>query len=560
MEMMKMNNWKKKAVVYEAYIQSFKDSNNDGIGDLKGLTEKLDYIKKLGANIIWITPIFKSPMVDNGYDIADYEAINPIYGSMGDFDALLKSAHQKDLKIVLDLVVNHTSDEHEWFKKSKKSIDNAYSDYYVWRDPKSDGSAPTNLGSAFGGSAWTYVPERNQYYLHLFSEHQPDLNWNNRAVRQKVYQMMKFWLDKGVDGYRMDSISFISKPDKFVDAPLEDHKQYGSYYYGSSNGAHLHEYLKEMNKEVLSKYDVLTIGETPHTSPEQAELYVAPHRHELDMVFQFDHMHVDYGKYGRYSDITFKLSDLRNSLNTWQNDLSWNSNYLGNHDQPRIVSRFGDDTKNRIASAKMLSMVTILTRGTPFIYQGEEIGMTNLSINDISELKDIEAHNIYKFFIDKGLSSKKALELVNHKTRDNARTPMQWSSSINSGFSEAKPWIAVNKNYPDINVEKDLDSNDSIYKFYQKVLKLRNDNNILIDGSFEQVSTDDSAIYAFIRKLDNQKVLVLTSFVPYKVKYGLSRNLGKIKDILLDTYTDELEQNGNTIYLKPYEGIALQLD
>lgn len=338
-----MNDWKKKAVVYEAYVQSFKDSNNDGIGDLQGLTEKLDYIKDLGANVIWLTPIFKSPLVDNGYDIADYEAINPIYGTMNDFDEMLKKAHQKGLKIVMDLVVNHTSDQHKWFQESKKSKDNEYSDYYIWRDPKADGSAPTNLGSAFGGSAWTYVPERKQYYLHLFAQQQPDLNWDNPKVRQDVYKMMRFWLDKGVDGFRMDSISFISKPKVFEDAPLEDHKEYGSYYYGSANGPHIHEYLQEMNREVLSKYDVISIGETPHTTAKEAELFVNPDRHELDMVFQFEHMHVDYGEYGRYSDVTFKMSDLRKSMTKWQNSLSWNSNYLGNHDQPRIVSRFGND-------------------------------------------------------------------------------------------------------------------------------------------------------------------------------------------------------------------------
>lgn len=557
---MSLKDWKKKTIVYEVYIQSFKDSNNDGIGDINGLESKLDYIKELGANSIWITPIFKSPLVDNGYDIEDYESINPIYGTMSDFEKLLISAHKKNLKIILDLVVNHTSDKHKCFLESKKSKNNQYSDYYIWRDPKPDGTEPSNLGSAFGGSAWTYVAERKQYYLHLFSEQQPDLNWNNVKVRQSIYHMMKFWLDKGVDGFRMDSISLISKPEKFDNVPLENHQRYGAYYYNISNGPHIHEYLQEMNSEVLSKYNIITIGETPHTTPEEAKRYVDPYRNELDMVFQFEHMHVDYGKFGRYSDVMYKLNDLRCAMNKWQEKLSWNTNYLGNHDQPRIVSRFGNDDKYRIKSAKVLAMMYILQKGTPFIFEGEEIGMTNLHITNINELKDIEAHYNYNFFIDKHISPEKALEMVNRKTRDNARTPMQWNFDRNSGFSDVKPWFDVNSNYKSINVKKDLQSSDSIYRFYQKLLQLRKEDSIMIDGEFRPLYINDSEIYAFIRELSGHKKLIVCSLCAYNKKFEVPKNVGNISKVILSNYEKDININDRTIYLKPYEGVVVSLD
>ncbi len=557
---MSLKDWKKKTIVYEVYIQSFKDSNNDGIGDINGLESKLDYIKELGANSIWITPIFKSPLVDNGYDIEDYESINPIYGTMSDFEKLLISAHKKNLKIILDLVVNHTSDKHKWFLESKKSKNNQYSDYYIWRDPKPDGTEPSNLGSAFGGSAWTYVAERKQYYLHLFSEQQPDLNWNNVKVRQSIYHMMRFWLDKGVDGFRMDSISLISKPEKFDNVPLENHQRYGAYYYNISNGPHIHEYLQEMNSEVLSKYNIITIGETPHTTPEEAKKYVDPYRNELDMVFQFEHMHVDYGKFGRYSDVMYKLNDLRCAMNKWQEKLSWNTNYLGNHDQPRIVSRFGNDDKYRIKSAKVLAMMYILQKGTPFIFEGEEIGMTNLHITNINELKDIEAHYNYNFFIDKHISPEKALEMVNRKTRDNARTPMQWNFDRNSGFSDVKPWFDVNSNYKSINVKKDLQSRDSIYRFYQKLLQLRKEDSIMIDGEFRPLYINDSEIYAFIRELSGHKKLIVCSLCAYNKKFEVPKNVGNISKVILSNYEKDININDRTIYLKPYEGVVVSLD
>lgn len=558
---MMMNDWKKKGVVYEVYPQSFKDTNDDGIGDINGVIEKLDYIKNLGANIIWLTPIFKSPLVDNGYDIADYEAINPVYGTMADFDRLLQLSHEKGLKLVMDLVVNHNSDQSKWFQESKKDRDNKYSDYYIWQDPKDDGSAPSNLGSVFGGSAWEYVPERKQYYLHLFAKEQPDLNWRSKNMRQSIYKVMKFWLDKGVDGFRMDSISFISKQAEFKDVPLEDNKSYGSYYYGSSNGPKLHDYLQEMNREVMSKYDVITIGETPHTTASQAEKYIDPDRHELDMVFQFEHMHVDYGEYGRYSDVNFKLSDLRDSFARWQKDLSWNSNYLSNHDQPRMVSRFGNDTKYRKESAKMLAMITVLQKGTPFILQGDEIGMTNVSFDNINQFKDLESHNTYKFLMNKGVSSAKAFEMIQRKSRDNSRTPMQWNDKKNAGFSEGTPWIEVNENYSKVNVEDALADKKSIYHFYQKLLKLRNDSKIAIDGQFDLIAPNDSDVFAYTRTLNGKKLIVIGSFTDKKIKFDIPQGLlDNSYHEVLSNYDDLIEELSSTIYLRPYEGIVFSND
>lgn len=554
--MKRMNDWKKKSVVYEIYPQSFKDTNDDGIGDINGIIEKLDYISNLGVNVLWLTPIFKSPLIDNGYDIADYEAINPIYGSMADFDRLLELSHKKGLKLVMDLVVNHTSDQHAWFKASRKSKNNPYSDYYIWRDPKADGSAPSNLGSAFGNSAWEYAAERDQYYLHLFAKEQPDLNWDNPTLRKDIYKTMRFWLDKGVDGFRMDSISFISKTAEFKDAPIIDNKMYGAYYYGSENGPHLHDYLQEMNREVLSAYDVIVIGETPHTTTKQAEKYIDPERHEIDMVFQFEHMHVDYGAYGRYSDVTFKMSDLRNSFAKWQNSLPWNSNYLSNHDQPRVVSRFGDDKNYRTESAKMLALITVLQKGTPFIYQGDEIGMTNVAFDNINDFKDLEAYNTYDFLISQGIDPDKALEMIQRKSRDNSRTPMQWSNKRNAGFTDGDSWIKLNKNYPNINVENDLGTDDSIYRFYQDLLKLRKNYPVAVDGKFELLSADDSDVFAYTRSLGSKSMLVVGSFSPHKVRFDIPKKRFETGTKVLGNYADAAISVSDTLYLRPYEGIV----
>lgn len=559
--MKKMNNWWKKSTFYEIYPQSFKDSNDDGIGDINGIIESLDYIKGLGVSGIWITPIYKSPMVDNGYDISNYTEINPDYGTMSDFDNLLELAHQKNLKIIMDLVVNHTSDQHHWFKESKKSKNNLYSDYYIWRDPSDDGSAPSNLGSVFGGSAWEYVPERQQYYLHLFEKRQPDLNWESRQLRKDIYSTMKFWLNKGIDGFRMDSISFISKDPLFQNVEYKNSEGYGAYYIGSANGPKLHEYLQEMNQEILSNYDVVLIGETPHTTSLQAQKYVDPDRKELNMLFQFDHMHVDYGEFGRYSDVSYKLSDLRSSMSEWQNNVAWNALYLNNHDQPRSVSRFGDDYNYRKKSAEMLAAITFLQRGTPFIFQGEEIGMTNCKRLSIDEYQDVEAYNNFENLQKAGLSDKKALEMINRKSRDNSRTPMQWSTDKNAGFSNYDPWISVNPNYKEINTEKDKKSEDSIYYFYKKLIAIRGKNDVLINGSFQLLSEKDSDIFAYIRSLDNKEVLVIGSFSNKKIKYRVPSKIIKQKSkLLLSNYLIPKHSTLETdIYMEPFECLVYQL-
>jgi len=555
---MTMSSWWKKAVVYQIYPQSFKDTNNDGIGDLRGVIEKLDYIKSIGVNTLWLTPFFESPLVDNGYDVADYRKIAADFGTMADMDALIKAAHERGLKLIFDLVVNHSSNQHEWFQQSKLSRDNPYSDYYIWRDPKDDGSAPSNLGSVFGGSAWTYVPTRKQYYLHLFAEEQPDLNWAASKLREAIYDVMTFWLEKGIDGFRMDSISFLSKEGQFEDVPVEDNKSFGSYYYGTANGPHLHEYLKEMHHRILSQYpDIMLVGETPHTSMEQAKLYVEPKRQELSMVFQFEHMHVDYGEYGRYSDISPKMSDLRQSMADWQQALSWNALYLGNHDQPRLVSRFGDEGQYRVESAKMLAMLQLLQKGTPFIFQGDEIGMTNAHFTELNQYHDLEAHNTAKFLKAKGVSEPQILDFLQRKSRDNARTPMQWNEQPNAGFSTGTPWMTVNTNYAQINVKLAEDDESSILAFYRQLIALKLQSRLTIDGEFTLLSANDSSIFAYQRQLDGQKLIVIGSFADKKVSYKLPTKIaGDLGELVLANYQDAPTKLSNTLFLRPYEGVA----
>lgn len=549
---------KSKEIVYEIYVQSFQDSNGDGIGDLRGIIERLDYLHELGVTMLWLTPIYQSPMVDNGYDISDYKKINPTYGSMADFDLLVQEAHRRGIGIMMDLVVNHTSDKHEWFIKSCQSTDNKYSDYYIWRDPV-NGGVPTNLGSVFGGSAWEYVPERNQYYLHLFAKQQPDLNWQNPELRQAIYNVMNFWIKHGIDGFRMDSISLIAKPVQFKNAPLKSGMEYTPYHEGIANGTQLHEYLHEMYTEVLDGNSLLTVGETPHTSLEQARRYLDPNHPELDMIFQFEHMHCDYGEYGRYSDVVFKLSDLKRSLNRWQTGLPWNSVYLGNHDQPRIVSRFGDE-KYREKSAKMLAMVVLFQRGTPFIYQGDELGMSNCNFNEISDYHDIETHNKYHELLESGVEERKAFEMIRAKSRDNGRTPMQWEDNREAGFTTQKPWIKVNSNFKTVNVQCESGDPKSILTFYRKLINLRKENEVLVDGDFTPLSVDDSAVFAFERKLKDRAVVVVCSFVAQKIRYILpSQFKGKNATKLIGNYASKNCKLKPIMYLEPYECLAFDI-
>lgn len=565
--MMNKNDWWKDAVVYQIYPQSFKDSNNDGIGDINGIREKIPYLKDLGVNVLWLNPIYESPMVDNGYDISDYYKIADCYGTMEDFENLLKEAHDAGIKIIMDLAVCASSIEHKWFKESKKSRDNKYSDYYIWKDPKEDGSAPNNWGSIFGsGSAWEYVEERGQYYLHLFAVEQPDLNWENPDLRNEVYENMEFWLKKGIDGFRLDSISLISKKQDFPDDPTAGENGYGSPYFGASNGPRVHEFLQEMYEKVLSKYDVMTVGEATRTPVDKALLYCQPERKELNMVFQFDHMHVDYGKFGRYSDLKFKLSDLKEAMFLWQkslNGVGWNSLYWDNHDQPRFVSRFGnDDSKYRKLSATMLATVLFFQQGTPFIYQGDEIGMTNVAFDSIDSYKDIEAHNMYLKFSNMGLSNDEIMSYIHNKSRDNARTPMQWNSNLFAGFSCVDPWIELNPNYSKINVENDMNSDFSIHDYYKKLIKYRKGNEIVRDGDFKEIGLEDSDIFSYTRTYKGKTLLVLGSFSDKKVCYNMPNNLQKFKrELVISNYDGNIEQNkdASTLYLRPYEALVFYM-
>lgn len=565
--MMNKNEWWKDAVVYQIYPQSFKDSNNDGIGDINGIREKIPYLKDLGVNVLWLNPIYESPMVDNGYDISDYYKIADCYGTMEDFENLLKEAHDVGIKIIMDLAVCASSIEHKWFKESKKSRGNKYSDYYIWKDPKEDGSAPNNWGSIFGsGSAWEYVEERGQYYLHLFAVEQPDLNWENPDLRNEVYENMEFWLKKGIDGFRLDSISLISKKQDFPDDPAAIENGYGSPYFGASNGPRVHEFLQEMYEKVLSKYDVMTVGEATRTPVDKALLYCQPERKELNMVFQFDHMHVDYGKFGRYSDLKFKLSDLKEAMFLWQkslNGVGWNSLYWDNHDQPRFVSRFGnDDSKYRKLSATMLATVLYFQQGTPFIYQGDEIGMTNVAFDSIDSYKDIEAHNMYLKFSNMGLSNDEIMSYIHNKSRDNARTPMQWNSNSFAGFSGVDPWIELNPNYSKINVVNDMNSDFSIHDYYKKLIKYRKGNEIVRDGDFKEIGLEDSDIFSYTRTYKGKTLLVLGSFSDKKVCYNIPNNLQKFKrELVVSNYNGNIEQNkdASTLYLRPYEALVFYM-
>lgn len=555
--MMKMNNeteWWKKSVVYQVYPKSFRDSDGDGFGDLNGLTEKLPYLKKLGIDVIWLNPIYQSPQVDNGYDISDYRKIEPTLGTMEDFDRLLLEAHKAGIKIILDLVVNHTSDKHYWFEEAKKSKENPYHDYYIWKD-----EVPNNWGSSFGGSTWEYVETVDQYYLHLFAKGQPDLNWENPNVRREVYDILKFWLDKGIDGFRMDVITLISKDPAYPDGPVIQNKAYGSYYAGCASGPKVHEYLQEMNREVLSKYDIMTVGEAPHTSAEEAVPYTAAARGELNMVFHFDHMHLDYDENGKYAKTRVNLVDLKQVMTKWQEKMQecggWNSLYWSNHDQARAVTRFGNETpKYRVLSAKMLGTVLHMMQGTPYIFEGEELGMTNAFFDKIEDYRDIEALDIFKDFTErKGFSEADTLELLRLKSRDNARTPMQWDDSEKAGFTEGTPWISVNPNHREINAKACLEDENSVFYYYQKLIKLRHEMPIITDGVYELLDADNEQVYTYLRRGKNETLVVLANFTEETIMYRLGDEWKEKEGrLLLSNYETAPETFSGEITLEPY--------
>ena len=507
--------WWKKSVIYQIYPRSFADSNGDGIGDLNGITEHLDYLKELGVDVIWLSPVYQSPNDDNGYDISDYQAIMKEFGTMEDFDRMLSEMHKRGLKLVMDLVVNHTSDEHRWFVESRKSKDNPYRDYYIWKDAK-DGKEPNNWGSAFSGSAWQYDEETDMYYLHCFSPKQPDLNWENETVRKEVFDMMTWWCEKGVDGFRMDVISMISKDPAFPDGVV-DNGLYGNRDPYVCNGPRVHEYLQEMNQKVLSRYDLVTVGETAGVTIEEAKKYANLDGRELNMVFQFEHMDIAAGEHGKWTTDRIPMPKLREVLNKWQVELegvAWNSLYWDNHDQPRAVSRFGNDgPMYREVSAKMIATCLHMMKGTPYIYQGEEIGMTNAYFKNIEDYRDIESINAFHEFTENGImNAEEMIDCLKAISRDNARTPMQWDDSANAGFTTGTPWIKVNPNYLMINAKQALEDSDSIFYYYQKLIRLRKEREIIVEGIFEGLLNDDENIYAYQRTLGDQKMVVACNF------------------------------------------------
>ena len=506
--------WWKESVVYQIYPRSFADSNGDGIGDLNGITEHLPYLQKLGIDVIWLSPVYSSPNDDNGYDISDYRNIMTDFGTMEDFDRMLARAHELGIKIVMDLVVNHSSDEHAWFVESRKSKDNPYRDYYIWKDPK-DGKEPTNWQSCFSGSAWQFDETTGQYYLHCFSKKQPDLNWENPKVRDEVFDMMNWWCGvKGIDGFRMDVISMISKDQAYPDGEVTD-GLYGDMSPYVCNGPRVHEFLQEMNQRVLSKHDIMTVGEAAGVTIDEAEKYANNEGTELNMVFQFEHVDVKGEPViGKWSTGHPALKDLRTILNKWQTQLegkAWNSLYWDNHDQPRAVSRFGNDSEQyRVISAKMVATCLHMMKGTPYVYQGEEIGMTNTHFASIDDCRDIEEINAYNQYVvdHKMISAEKMLECFDTVGRDNARTPVQWNDSENAGFTTGTPWIPVNPNYKTINYEAALADPNSVFYYYQKLIKLRHETPIIVYGIFKPLLEESETIYAYTRELDGQTLTV----------------------------------------------------
>lgn len=546
--------WWKEAVVYQIYPRSFMDSNGDGIGDLRGIISRLDYLKKLGIDVIWMSPVYQSPNDDNGYDISDYQAIMEEFGTMEDFDELLSKAHEKGLKIVMDLVVNHTSDEHKWFAESRKGKDNPYGDYYIWRDGKADGSEPNNWGACFGGSAWQFDEERGQYYLHLFSRKQPDLNWDNPAVRNEVFDMMKWWCEKGIDGFRMDVISLISKTEEMPDGEVRG--LYGDYSPYCVHGPRVHEYLREMNRQVLSKYDLMTVGETPGVTPEQACLYAGNDTDELNMVFQFEHVD-EHGKYGKWNSDRVKLTTLKKILSKWQNELSgkaWNSLYWDNHDQPRAVSRFGNDAPQwRVLSAKMLATCLHMMQGTPYIYQGEELGMTNYPFQGPEDFRDIESVHAYEEWCKSGIVSHEEFwPCITRISRDNARTPMQWDDSEQAGFTTGTPWMPVNPNYREINAKAALADSDSVFYYYQKLISLRKQYPVIVYGEYRLLLADSEELFVYERRLGDEKLLTVCSFVDRETEFEMPKEFARGK-CLITNY----KEPGEAGWLRPYEAIVM---
>ncbi len=556
--------WWKEGVVYQIYPRSFADSDGDGIGDLRGIIEKLDYIQALGVDVVWLSPVYKSPNEDMGYDISDYQDIMTEFGTLADWEDLLQGLHARGIKLVMDLVVNHSSDQHPWFVESRKSRDNPYRDYYIWR-PGREGREPNNWLSFFGGSAWTYDQLSGEYYLHLFSPGQPDLNWDNQKVREDIFAMMRWWLDKGVDGFRMDVINLFSKAPGLPDAPVvtPGRYQWGGQYF--TQGPHLLEYLHEMRQQALSGYDTLTGGEAPGVTTAQAIELTNPETGPVNMVFHFEHVSLDADpSTPGWGTKRWTLDDLKRVMTRWQVDLEgkgWNSLYLSNHDQPRQVSRWADDGEYRVESAKMLGTFLHLMQGTPYVYQGEELGMTNVAFPSIEDYRDIATRNRYRELVeDLHMDPKAVMEMVHRRSRDNARTPMQWDESEHAGFTTGTPWIKVNPNYREISVARALADPDSVLHYYQRLIQLRKESQIVVDGVYDLILDDDPAIYAFTRTLESERLVVMLNFTGGQPVFALPEELPSAgAELVIANYPVDPSEDIRQITLRPYEARVYHL-
>ncbi|MED2934339.1 alpha,alpha-phosphotrehalase [Bacillus wiedmannii] len=548
-----MKDWHK-SVVYQIYPKSFNSYYNKETGDIKGVTEKLDYLKELGVDYIWLTPIYQSPQNDNGYDVSDYYSIDPSYGTMEEFEELLEEAKARNIEIMLDIVVNHSSTEHKWFKEAKEDKNSPYRNYYIWRDEKN------NWQSKFGGSAWKYDEKTEQYFLHLFDETQADLNWENKKLREEVYDMMRFWLDKGVTGFRLDVINLISKDQQFLNDDGSTATSDGRKYY--TDGPRVHEYLQEMNRNVFEGKDVITVGEMSSTTIDNCIKYSNPERNELSMTFSFHHLKVDYPNGDKWTQADFDFIKLKEIMSNWQIEMQkgggWNALFWCNHDQPRIVSRFGDDRKYRNESAKMLATAMHMLQGTPYIYQGEEIGMTNPKFESIEQYRDVESLNIHDIKLEEGLSKEEIIGILKQKSRDNSRTPMQWNEKVNSGFTTSTPWISVAENYKEINVEKALEDKESVFYHYKKLIELRKTYDVITEGEYAILDENHPKIWAYTRIVNDEVLLVINNFYGEEITYSVPVHVqvdGMKQEVLLSNYKDS-SNDITKLDLRPYESIV----
>ena len=548
--------WWKELIGYQIYPRSFKDSNGDGIGDINGIIEKLDYLKELGIDLIWVSPFFKSPNDDNGYDISDYRDILEEFGTMEDFDRLLEETHKRDMKLIIDLVINHTSDEHPWFIEAKESKDSPKRDWYIWREGKNNGE-PNNWESIFKGSAWEKCEKTDEYYLHLFSRKQPDLNWENEEMRKEIYNMMNWWLDKGIDGFRVDAISHIKKVDGFPDMPNPENKKYVDSFDMHMNVNGIQDYLKELKENTFDKYDIVTVGEANGVDAENADEWVGNENGKFNMIFQFEHLKLwDYE-----GDTEFCPKAYKDVLNKWQVSLDgkgWNALFIENHDIPRSTSTWGNDGKYWLESAKAFATTYFLQKGTPFIYQGQEIGMTNTIFNSLSEFQDVKSINEGKEKLEAGICEKEVLEILSNTSRDNARTPMQWNNLLNAGFTTGMPWLKVNENYKKINVEDQIKDKNSIYNHYKKLISLKKNNKTLTHGKFKLVLEEDKHIFAYLRELDGERYLILSNLSENEKTLDLSEFNIKNEDIIMSNYKI-IDKKLENYIVRPYESVVYKI-